>query len=309
MSKLIKPLALSLLSLCLFSCSEGNSSIEGSSSEVISTNLSIKEVSSILPGEEIQLEARKGNNYVSASFSIVNPSKTTSITSDGLFYAGSTPGTYQIKATYEDEEASINVVVDTPLIDDEAINVPTSYIVSLDLDSSLSGVAASSVSLEVIKGKGFYVSLGDGGVYIEDGVCYNYLVEDNKATFSYEDDVSSDASVESVNATFDLKSAINSNRYEYFSYYKSKNEFLFQMTSDAISDTVAEYDLFFFMGLFNLGIGGALVGVSPVDGSLSSLYGTDGSKLYNLNLTSIEDFSISPIIGMHTTSSDSSSQA
>ena len=120
MPRLIKPLIITLLSISLFSCannSSDSSSIETTASS-INEELAITPISSIYPGEQIQLEAKKGNKKVDASFELINPSKTSTLTKDGLFYAGITPGTYQIKASFESEESKIEVVVDTPILDD-----------------------------------------------------------------------------------------------------------------------------------------------------------------------------------------------
>ena len=298
MPRLIKPLIITLLSISLFSCAN-NSSIESTPSS-INEELAITPVSSLYPGEQIQLEAKKGNNKVDASFELINPSKTSTLTGDGLFYAGTTPGTYQIKASYESEVSNIEIVVNTPILDDEVLNVPASYKSSLKLEGSLAGaLAVKEVSVEFVKDKGMFISLGDGGVYIEDGVCYNYLVEDNKATFTYETDKDKEATPEAINATFDLKGAINSSRYEYLTYLKSSNEFIFQMNKEAANNTVAEYGLFFYMGLLQMEVNAAVIGINPADFTFTNLYGVKEGKLYNLNLTPIEKLSVEPIIGVH----------
>lgn len=302
MPRLIKPLIITLLSISLFSCannSSDSSSIETTPSS-INEELAITPISSIYPGEQIQLEAKKGNKKVDASFELINPSKTSTLTSDGLFYAGTTPGTYQIKASFESEVSNIEVVVDTPILDDEVLNIPVSYKASLKLEGSLAGsLAVKEVSVEFVKDKGMFISLGDGGVYIEDGVCYNYLVEDNKATFTYETDKDKEATPEAINATFDLKGAINSSRYEYLTYLKSSNEFIFQMNKEAANNTVAEYGLFFYMGLLQMEVNAAVIGINPADFTFTNLYGVKEGKLYNLNLTPIEKLSVEPIVGVH----------
>ncbi len=254
---------------------------------------------SILPGEKTNLIAKLGEEVVDAKFEILDLGKTNAtVSEDGFLDAGIFAGTIKIKATYEKWEASKDVVITAPIIDDSKINIPSSYKTSINVKTgnvdSL-GNPINEIGLEFVKDKGFFLSLGEGGCIIENDKVYNYEVTKDGAKFNYGSDLEEEATVKDINDSFDLKSSITSSRYEFYFLNKESNEYIFQMNANTAATCVAEPTIFTFMGLFNMGINGVCVGVSATTNEYSDLYGTTGNKFYPLHLTSIDDLSVNPV--------------
>lgn len=293
-------LALSSI-LILVGCN-GNSSSQSEetnqSSSFVDETLTIQDIS-ILPGDNVQLIAKVGNKTVEANWEVLDKGKTNaSISEDGILNAGIFSGIIKIKATYNELEVEKEIEIETPIIDDAKINIPSSYKTSMKVNTgkfdSL-GNPINEVGVEFVKDKGFFISLGEGGVVIEDDKVYNYEVTLDGAKFNYGVDLEEKATPKDINDSFDLKSSITSDRYEFYFLSKESNEYIFQMSEETASNCVAEPMVFTFMGLFNMGINGVCVGVDAITMEYKDLYGVSGNKFYPLHLEKIDSLSVNPV--------------
>lgn len=293
-------LALSSI-LILAGCNDNSSSQSeevNQSSSFVDETLTIQDIS-ILPGDNVQLIAKVGNKTVEANWEVLDKGKTNaSISEDGILNAGIFSGIIKIKATYNELEVEKEIEIETPIIDDAKINIPSSYKTSMKVNTgkfdSL-GNPINEVGVEFVKDKGFFISLGEGGVVIEDDKVYNYEVTLDGAKFNYGVDLEEKATPKDINDSFDLKSSITSDRYEFYFLSKESNEYIFQMSEETSSNCVAEPMVFTFMGLFNMGINGVCVGVDAITMEYKDLYGVSGNKFYPLHLEKIDSLSVNPV--------------